>query len=71
MQLEAFPVAVRGADGESVTRQEVGSPRAAPRQRLRLIQLVALRSSRRGHNTRARGAPADHSPDSRERMRSE
>lgn len=72
VQLEALPVAVRGADGESVARQEVGSPRAAPRQRLRLVQLPALRSSRRGHiNPRARGAPADHSPGSRERMRSE
>lgn len=70
MQLEALPVAVRGADGEPVARQEVGSPRAAPRQRLRLVQLLALRSSRRGHIARARGAPADHSPDSRERMRS-
>lgn len=70
VQLEALPVAVRGADGESVARQEVGSPRAAPRQRLRLVQLSALRSSRRGHIASAPGAPADHSLDSRERMRS-
>lgn len=72
VQLEALPVAVRGADGEPVARQEVGSPRAAPRQRLRLVQLSALRSSRRGHVAPARARrPADHSPDSRERMRSE
>lgn len=52
VQLEALAVAVRGADGEPVTRQEVRSPRAAPGQSLRLVQLLALRtllSPRGGH----------------------
>lgn len=52
VQLEALPVAVRRAVGESVTRQEIWSPRAAPGQSLRLIQLLTLRTllcSRGGH----------------------
>lgn len=52
VQLEALPVAVRRADGESVARQEVWSARAALGQSLRLVQLLALRTllcSRRGH----------------------
>lgn len=52
VQLEALPVAVGRADGESVTRQEIWSPRAALGQSLRLIQLLTLRTllcSRGGH----------------------
>lgn len=52
VQLEALPVAVRRAVGESVTRQEIWSPRAALGQSLRLIQLLTLRTllcSRGGH----------------------
>lgn len=52
VQLEALPVAVRSADGESITRQEVWSPRAAPGQSLRLVQLLTLWTllfSRGGH----------------------
>lgn len=52
VQLEALPVAVRRADGESVARQEVWSPRAALGQSLRLVQLLTLRTllcSRSGH----------------------
>lgn len=52
VQLEALPVAVRSAVGESVARQEIWSPRAALGQSLRLIQLLTLRTllcSRGGH----------------------
>lgn len=42
VQLEALPVAVRSADGESITRQEVWSPGAALGQSLRLVQLLTL-----------------------------
>lgn len=52
VQLEALPVAVRRADGESITRQEVWSPRAALGQSLRLVQLLTLWTllvSRGGH----------------------
>ena len=44
VQLEALPVAVRRADGESIARQEVWSPRAALGQSLRLVQLLTLRT---------------------------
>lgn len=52
VQLEALPVAVRRAVGESVARQEIWSPRAALGQSLRLVQLLTLRTllcSRGGH----------------------
>lgn len=52
VQLEALPVTVRGANGESIARQEIWSPRAALGQSLRLVQLLALRTlmcSRGGH----------------------
>lgn len=57
VQLEALPVAVRRADGEPVTRQEVWSPRAALSQSLRLVQLLTLRTlvrSRGGHDNISR-----------------
>lgn len=60
MQLEALPVAVRRADGESVARQEVRSPRAALGQSLRLVQLLTLRTlpcSRSGHGNISRVVP--------------
>lgn len=44
VQLEALPVTVRGAYGESITRQEIWSPSAALGQSLRLVQLLALRT---------------------------
>lgn len=53
VQLEALPVAVRSADGESITGQEVWSPCAALGQSLRLVQLLtlsALMGSRGGHD---------------------
>lgn len=60
VQLEALPVAVRRADGESVARQEVRSPRAALGQSLRLVQLLTLRTllcSRSGHGNISRVVP--------------
>lgn len=60
VQLEALPVAVRRADGESVARQEVRSARAALGQSLRLVQLLALRTllcSRSGHGNISRVVP--------------
>lgn len=60
VQLETLPVAVRRADGESVARQEVRSPRAALGQSLRLVQLLTLRTllcSRSGHGNISRVVP--------------
>lgn len=73
MQLEALSVAVRGADGESVTREEVWSPRAAFGQILRLVQLLTLRTlwgTGGGHNCIARTLLPRRLPLSKKKKRS-